>query len=550
MAKNKTPLIQLIGEQDENIYQLGLSDRDRHKALFSQIKNFLTTGISAIDKTSELIASRTVQKTLSENPEYRDFLRPYAQGLDIELEQLVQALMIPELVSCMSAWAPGVPSALLGCSSFFALEQETQKPMHARVLDFPLAGVYDLEERVMRTHFPGRAQVASVGSAGLPFGSITGMNSNGLTLALHQKFTGIQEADGAPIFQIAQEILETCATPEEVLALVKKRKSITTWGLLMSFSKTNQVMELDLMGDLPVSKTYDLQAGEVLYFCNQSVDETFRQENHAPYGVSEYNRLRELNAKEKIKKFLKKADFSKEAFLRLASTPLKEHHNKEYKKIKESELLDTLTPSTLAINVLSPQEQEILGVSSAAPKAFLGEVYRATQLFDDKKASLTHEKMKGKKVSKTYYNGLQHLIFAQTAYDRHDIHHAYHHIQMAQLDFKYGPLHYYTRFFKVVFDFVHMDHINLRAQQLGEMEQLQGKLTPYLEEVLILMIIRTQRMLKAPSHYSPSDIKRPMLKKMAQLEQKIPVLALKKTVWKLINPRIDIADVLNLGLKY
>lgn len=549
MAKRKTPLIQLIGEQDENIYQLGLSDRNRHKALFAQIKNFLTTGISAIDKTSEVIALRSIHKTLSENPEYKAFLSSYAQGLDIELDQLAHALMIPELVSCMSAWAPGVPSGLLGCSSFFALEEHSQKPMHARVLDFPLAGVFDLEERVVRTHFPGRAQVASVGSAGFPFGSITGMNSHGLTLALHQKFTGIQEQDGTPIFQIAQEILESCRTPEEVLSLVKKRKSITTWAMIMSFSKTNQVMELDLMGDLPVYKIYDLKPGEVLYFCNRVVDETFRQENHAPYGVNEYNRLRELNARDKIKKFQKKADFSREALLKLASTPLKEHHHKEFKNIKESEILDTLTPSSLAVNVLYPEEQEILGISTPAPKAFLGEIYRATYLFDDKKASIAEEKIKGKKVSKTYYEGLQHLILAQTAYDRHDIHQAFHHIQMAELELKHGPLHFYTRFFKVVFDFVHMDHINLRAQQLGEMEQLQNKLPPHLQELLILMMIRTQRILKEPVTHSPSDLQHPMLKKMAQLEQKIPVMALKNTVWKIMNPRIDIADVLNIGLK-
>lgn len=549
MAPYKTPLIQLIGEQDENIYQLGLSDRDRHKALFQQIKHFLTTGVPALDKTSQMISARSVQKVLEENPEYKKILSSYAQGLNLKLEELTYALMIPELVSCMSAWAPGVPSTLLGCSSFFALEEDSQKPMHARVLDFPLAGVYDKEERVLRTHFPGKAQVASVGTAGFPFGSITGMNSLGLTLALHQKFTGIQEMGGTPIFQLAQEVLETCSTPEDVLSLVKKHKSITTWALIMSFSKTNQVMELDLMGEKPVYKTYKLEPGKVLYFCNKVLDESFSQENYAPYGIVEYNRLRELNAFEKIKKFEKKANFSLESFLQLASTPLREHHDKIYKKIKECEIFDTLTPSSLAINILSPSNQEILGISSPAPKAFRGEIYRASQLFQNKKATLTQEKIKGKKVSKSYHQGLQHLIFAQTAYDRHDVHNAYHHIQMAELEFKYGPLNDYTRFFKLVFDFIHMDHESLRAQQLREMLALRDQLPLHLKDLMTLMIIRTQRIIKAPLNYTFEDIQHPMLKKTAKLEQKIPTIGLKKTVWKLMNPRIDIADVLNHGIK-
>jgi hypothetical protein len=81
------------------------------------------------------------------------------------------------------------------------------------------------------------------------------------------------------------------------------------------------------------------------------------------------------------------------------------------------------------------------------------------------------------------------------------------------------------------------------------MESIRSELPEYLQELMTLMIIRTQRLLKEPATYSAKDVDHPMLKKIIQLEQKIPALALKNTVWKLINPRIDISDVLNLGLK-
>lgn len=544
------PLIQLVGDEAENIYQLGVKDKERHKALFEQIHHFLTLDISLIDQATLTLGKWLVKKNREQNPEYYDLIKGYAEGLRRTQDEVGFALIIPELVSCMSQWAPGLPVGLLGCSSFFILDEKTQTPIHGRVLDFPVTGTFDKEERLLKTHFKNQAQIFSIGTAGFPFGGITAMNSYGVTLALHQKFTPVLNREGVPIFQLAQEVLRNCKTPTDVIELLKKRTSITTWAMYMSFSETNEVLECDIMGNELFSRIYPLKAGDILYFNNKVVDPSFQQERHLPYGLKSYNELREINAAEKCKKFKKKNKFEAQELLKLMSTPLKENHNGAIQRqAKDYELFDTLTPSSVSIVTMNPAKQEVLGIRSEAPKSFQGEIFHAKNVWNQREITLEEKILSGKKVDPDYHQGLSHLARSQVAFDKHDYHMAYHHIQMAIALFKTGPLHYYARFFLCVFEFIQEDHPKMRTRLYSELESIKPFVHDYLKDQISLLMIRCDRLQGQTPSLKMEDIKHPTLKKVFRIEEKISVTLLSKTVWKVLNPRIDIMDVIGLELK-
>lgn len=552
MKKSDTliPYIQLVGDEKENIYQLGLKDREGHKALFEQIHHFLTLDISLIDQATLKLGRWLVKKNKESNPEYYDLINQYAQGLGRDSDEVGFAFLIPELASAMSEWAPGLPVGLLGCSSFFILDETSHTPIHGRVLDFPVAGSFDKNERLLRTQFRDQAQIFSIGTAGFPLGGITAMNSHGVTLALHQKFTPVLSREGVPIFQLAQEVLRDCQTPEDVLKLLRKRSSITTWAMYMSFAQTNEVMELDIMGDQLHYHIHPLNKGDVLYFNNKVIDPKFEQQRHLPYGMQTYNELRELNAREKMKKFQKKGKFNAQELLKMMSTPLKEHHKGvKDAPMKEAEYFDTLTPSSVTVATMNPGKQEVLGIRSEAPKTFQGLIYHAKNIFQPRESTLEQKMLSGKKVDEDYHRGLYHLAHAQVAYDCHDHHMSYHHIQMAIALLKRGPLHYYARFFLCVFEFIQEKHPKMRTRLYRELEQIRPFVHDYLKDQITLMLIRCDRLQGQTSRFTMDDIQHPTLKKIYRLEEKISVVILSNTVWKVLNPRIDIMDVIGLELK-
>jgi hypothetical protein len=551
-SSSPLPYLTLVGDEWENIYQLGLKDRDRHKALFDQVHHFLSTPYPLIDRAAQRMANVLVNYNLEHNPSFARRIQAYAEGLNRTPSEVAIATMIPELVSGLSKWLPGLPSGLMGCSSFLMLDSQTQTPMHGRILDFPLHGNFDGGERVLQTRFNNVHEVLSFGSIGFPFHSITGMNEQGMTLALHQKFTHVFDPKGTSVFELAHELLQTCSTSKEALQFLKNQKSITTWCFIMSFAKSSDVVVADIMGTELVAQTYKLGPDDILYFNNDPLKKSVLKKSSLPLGIPEYNSIRLACANRKIELFNKLKKRGPLELQRFMSTPLQFLTKTSKAQLHESveHQFDCLTLSSVQSIVMNPGAQYANFIPGQAPKLFCGEVFEFHSCFTETKQKLTNLATKKVPVTEdSYREGLRHYAAAQAALDSHQLHQSYHHLQMGMAIFKEGPLYHYGRFFLQVAEYMSEEHPLIRARLIKEFLELRELLSPYLRDLCTIFVIRLERLIGKPPRFSMKDIDHKELKKVQRLEQRIPTPLLFKATTLVMALRLDIRDVVSAGLR-
>lgn len=533
---SKIPYIELIGDPEENFYQLGLKDREEHFLVLDHMKGLVKTPWPILNKSFEEASKLVLKHALSVKNPFQSQFKAYCEGLGEPFQQIAYALLIPEIVSGMSKWVPGIPHNLLGCSSFFYQDADSKGPIHGRVLDFPLMGSYDINERAIHYKFKNFPEVFSYGTLGMPYPSITAMNSYGVTLALHQKFTNVLNHKGTPIFELAQKLIMECSNPSEVKEIIKKYPSITTWGIYMSF-KSGEVLAIDVMGEDHYINEHQLEEGKVLYFCNKLEDKSMKQDNYLPHGIDNYNSMRTEIANKKIKKFEKQKNKSSLSFLKLISTPL------EQKKVKPKKWnADCLTPSSIQICTLNPTLGESLYVSGDAPKFYRGSSDHFSDLWDGP----IHELKKSKTGSSDliFQKANKELMAAQIAHDKSNSHDIYHYLQMASSRMRGRPEEKIIHFFFLSFQYMYEENKKLRAHLLEEFVELTDSLPEYLNDHVILFIQRLEIILNQNITVFEKDIKNAQLKKVYKFESNLPRWLIHKTTSTLMNPRVDLLDII------
>ncbi|MBT3584845.1 MAG: hypothetical protein HN509_08050 [Halobacteriovoraceae bacterium] len=535
------PHIKLIGDPAENFYQLGLKDRENYHTTLNHIKALLSTPWQGLNITLEELVKAVLLQSKKRGGALDQNLQAYAEGLARPGEDIAYALLLPEILACMSKWLPGIPAGILGCSSYFFYDEEENSPVHARVLDFPLLGSYDSGERCVTYQFKDRPTIFSYGSVGFAYPSLTAMTDSGVTFALHQKFTDVFNPSGIPIFELVFQLLSSVDSYDQALEFLKKNPSVTTWAIYMSFPD-GKVLAADIAGDQVYANAHQIEPGKVIYLNNQLEDPTKQQEDYLPYGMSDYNQMRCRSASQKVGKILEKGGLTQKAFIQAISTP----SSKKSTKIKNW-CADSVTPSSLAIATLNPSNGTSYFLPGQAPKYYRGKVLKMSRVFED--LVQTVEKGKGKVTPEAFYQGMRHLMLAQTASDHHRDHQMYHHIQLAHDYLKDYPEGIIARFYFLIFQYNHEKHEKVLAGVLKNLKELEGTLPSYLNDLCLLYISRLEKIFSKDNSSTGQLIKNAAISKYFELEQKIPRLILHKTTANTSYPRIDLLDVLFIHLK-
>jgi len=529
-------LTKLIGNSEESFYQLGLKDRDGHTFLLNHMQSVLSLGIPKVDKILREIAGNFFDSQQEKNSLYEAWLSHYANGLGISTRELVFTLLLPELSSCLSKWVPSLSSAMLGCSSFFFWDDKDQGPVHGRILDFPLVSSFDKYERTILYQFENLPKVYSFGSTGFPFASITSMNEFGVTLALHQKFTDVLNIHGRSVFDIGNELIFNVKTMEDALEILEQAQSITTWCFNMTFPD-GRWLSADLMGDKLHYETGVIEKGSITYFNNDLLDSNLKTSDYHPYAIAPHNQMRRNSGESKIKKLEKKKSLSSLDVLKAMGTP-----NKEAFALGDKWCLDTLTPSSVQVLALSPQRAKALSIAGEAPKVFVGAYEEHLDIWEDPQIKLIKKKINNN--ASEYKEGLSEYMLAQVAFDHKDFTLAYHHIQMAHDLLAQTKWEVISEFYFLVFQFMKEKHKKVRATLLDQFQVLLPDLPEVLQDHAWLFIARLERILHKSTRVSEKDIKHPALKKVLELESKIPTLILHPTITLLMAPRLDLVDII------
>ncbi len=532
------PIIKLFGDPTENFYQLGLKDKNRHNVVLDHINSLIKTPWKGVNLVAGEVLKQVLARTLANCPHFKKNISAYSEGLGTPFDEVARALLTPELLSFMSKWIPGLPPGLLGCSSYFFWDDKLGSPAHGRILDFPLLGSFDKEERVIITKFNNSPKIVSYGSVGMPYPGLTAMNSEGVSYALHQKFTDSLNQNGTPIFELAFQLMSKVGDKKSAIEFLKKNQSITPWGMNLGFSD-GSVLTAELSGAELFYREHQLEPGKVIYVNNKLEDTSLDQKDFFPYGLDEFNNLREEVALEKIDKFLNKKEVDDKRVLRVISSPLIN---------KKSPLRpDPTTMSSLGISIFNPTEGRALIISKEGPKYFKAEAHKITDLWKEEVSSI--EKYKESKTDEKYCQGMRHLMLAQVAFDKDIKEDIYHHLQMSielLKDYKEKNL---AAFYFLIFQYKEEKHEKVRNNLLDQFRDLRGKLTPYLEDNISLFIYRLERLTKVGSTINAESFSFEKIKTLYIEEEKIPDFLLHKATATLLNPRIDMWDCIHAHIK-
>lgn len=533
------PLTKLIGDPLENFYQLGLKDRERHKSVLEHINKLIKTPWKSVDLVAGEVLKQVLSRTLANCPHFKKNLGAYAEGLNIPFEDVAKGLLTPEILSFMSKWIPGLPPGLLGCSSYFLWDEETDSPVHGRVLDFPLLDSYDVEERLLLTKFKGQPKIFSYGSHGMPYPGLTAMNSEGVSFALHQKFTNQLNPKGTPIFELAYQFLCEVGDLKSALHFLEKNQSLTTWAFNVGF-KTGEVLMADISGEKLHYRTENLEPGKVIYVNNKLESKEHNQSDYFPFGITEYNDFREEVAQEKISKNLMNKKQTAASLLQTMSLPL---DTKGKKKLRP----DPATISSLGISVFNPTTGTVFINGGKGPKYFNGNCEYVEQIWETPEQK--QKSISKKKTREEYREGMRHLMLAQVAFDKMVQQDIYHHLQMAIELLQDYPEKNLAHFYFLVFQFMGEKHDKVRSSLLDQFKTLRGQLTPYLEDNLNIFIYRLERLTRVGITISEDDFTSEKFKTLYKEEEKLPNFLLHPATTLLLNPRIDLWDVIHAHIK-
>lgn len=537
-SPNDFPIHCLIGDTLENFYQLGLKDRDRHRMLMDHANGLFRTRWEGVNKATQEVLKALLTPALEYHPRFKKRLESYAEGLGERPSEVAMGLLIPEMMSFMEKWIPGVPHQLLGCSSYFIWDEKRDAMVHGRTLDFPFHNSFDLEERALQTTLDDGPVTLSFSSAGFPYPSITAMTDNGVTLALHQKFSKTFNYQGTPIFDIVFELLQNIGSREEAIRFLKKQTSITSWALYMGFSN-GHILSAELDGENLDYNIHQATPGKLIYFCNERENKNLITSEHIPYGFQHYNEMRKNMRTQKLKTlgFNRNKSWNAEKLIRFMGVA-DEQESTQSKNWQA----DPMTPATLQNICLIPEKAEALVIAGQAPKFFTGEVAHISEAFS--RPSVKAQKIQGNTNSSSYQRGVRHMMQSQVALDKGDDHKAYHHIQLAIDTFGENPYSRIARFYFCVFQYMHETHKKSLSQLLKDFKDNEGKLPSYLEDHNRLFIARLEKILKGDTTIGIDEIQHPSLQRIYEFEKKMPRLLFHKLTKELMAPRIDILEVI------
>ncbi len=467
-TKFAIPIINLFGDEEESFYQLGLKDRDTVENSLEHMKALLSTPWPIVNSTIHNIAAHLLDKTTLRSSHYDSLISAYSDGIQKSPKDVQFSLAIPEICAFFSFWAPNLKKISFGCSSFFNIDQNG-KPIHTRILDFPLKDTYDKNERIIINAYRDRLKTITFSSSGQPFSGMTSMNEKGLTLAVHQKFTDKFNQHGQPIFYLLHELIHQCADTNDALEFLKAHQSLTCWNFNL-VDKNGKILSADLSGKDLSYNTYNIEDAPI-YQCNELLDKSKCQSDYLPQGIKYYNEQRKESAQKINEQILKLKTVKKETILKSITSPLK----------KSGDHISPITLSSVAAVSFSPIDESVSFIPGEAPKIFTGEIAHLDNIFTTPKHSI--KKSRSTKHNTKMREGLRLLSLAQTSFDRNDFSSCYHHLQMAELSFDDRFHQKLSHFYFIIVQYIEEDHEIVLGHIQEELAQIYNDLSPYFKDV-------------------------------------------------------------------
>lgn len=508
----KTKIISLSGEPQNNLYQLGLKERDAFRKIENRVSRLLSTNTFLRQGQDILTRAKTIMKKKEEGF-FFECIKSYSEGLGIDAVRYMSFLSLFELAAHYGQLYPELKGMLPGCTSVFS--KNSGDVIHARLMDFPLIGIFDASPTLYYWQSEGRPTLMSYSCEGMAPLFFQVIHESGMSFALHHKPGLNYHASGESIFEIAFETLFKAKNYNEMRKELKERSTITKWSFLI-LDKSGQVQTIDMDGLSMNHISYDLNETSPLIFTNIPLQKDL-------VGFDSYlnfSHERQEWLKEKLKKS------SKSSLLDLMT-------DAEDQKI-EKWLHPSATLSTIAAYQVNLTKGQV------DVKEGEGALVKSDKIIRFSLANQNDVKILKKEESPSQFEkAWKRASFAQSYFDQGNFELAYHELQMAEALMPHEQWREVFSFYLCVWDFKFISNQKELSLIYNKLKKL--KLPESLKNQWYLFCMRFEKRLGLVLTVDASLLS-PYIIPLFEQEKAAPK-PIFATWMKLLYPRLEILDI-------
>ncbi len=508
----KTVVVPLIGDPVENLYQLGLREREAFLRIEKRVTKLLSTNIFLRFGQDILARARVLLKKKDETL-FDQCIKSYSEGLGIDATRYLSFLTLFELAAHYGQVYPELKGMLPGCCSIFS--KENNDIIHTRLLDFPLIGLFEESPRLYFWQPDGKAPVLSYSCEGLAPLFFQGIHGSGMSFALHHKPGKSYNRDGQSIFQIAFESLFETEHFSDFKKAIKKRTSVTKWSFLL-LDKSGQALIVDIDGPAKNTESYNLNDSCPLIFTNIPL----QNDSGGFESFLKFSEDRQSWFKEKLKNM-------KGNHILDAVTDVEDQKSKKWSH--PGPTLSTI--GAYSVNL----SQGLLDVKEGQSALVASDAIVRLSLANHQDIKVLKEKTRILPVEAAW----KRASLAQSAFDQGDYDIAYHELQMAKSLMPHPVWKEILAFYLYVYDFKFVGNskeLSLIYKKVKALHVPAG-----LHDQWSFLIMRLEKKLELSSTVSVKDISTPLQELFQQ--EKLATKPVFATWMKLLYPRLEILDV-------
>lgn len=508
----KTILVPLIGDAKENLYQLGLKERESFKILEKRVNSLLSANNFLRYGHDILSRARAIFKKRDDSFFYH-CIDAYAEGLGIETADYMSFISLFELAAHYGQIYPELKGLLPGCTTLF--EKTPEGFVHNRLIDFPLIDIFNENPRLYYWKFEGKPAILNYSCEGLAPLFFQSIHDSGFSTALHHKPGVSYHKEGESIFKITFEGLFEAPNMNEFRRELRKKISVTKWGFYM-MDQTGSVMCADIDGPAMNIESFNLNESSPLIFSNIPLNKDASGFEH----YIEFSQNREVWLKEKLAR--RKNTHSLDLM-----TDVKDQKNRKW-----------LHPSSTLSTVGAFQVN--LGLGTIHVKEGSGALTASDAIVEFNLSQQGQGKViKAAEAQGDFEKAWKRGSLAQSSYDQGDWDQAFHHIQMAQALMPNNVWKEIFKFYLFVWDFKFVSNKQELALIYREVKKLS--VPEGLKNQWLFLCMRMEKRLGLVLTVAATELT-PYLRNqfIQETEASLPLF---NTWMKLLYPRMEILDV-------
>jgi hypothetical protein len=509
----KTKLVTLRGELRENLYQLGLSEKEHFQRLEARVTGLLSQSFILRQGKEILSRARATLRRREGKSAFEAVVEAYAEGLGIDTARYLSFLSLFEMAAHYGQAYPELKGFLPGCASIFSKRNE--EISHIRLFDFPLIGIFEEEPRLYQWQLEDKPTFLSYSCAGLAPLFFQGVHECGISIALHHKPGNIYFAEGESIFKIAMDSVFELKNLTELRRELKKYSSVTKWSFLAADNK-GAVQVMDIEGPQITTESFNLNETAQLIFTNIPLQNDVQ-------GYESFLNLcsdRQSWLKEKLSRKISGHPLD-------AVTDIKNQSEKKW--IHPGSTLSTIGAYEVNLTKGYVDLKEGTGALTSADSIIRLALDASQEMKILRPAEEQSATEKAWKLASIAQSDFDQGLFAE----------AYHHLQMAQALMPQQVWKNIFSFYMCLWDFRFVNHKNDLSQVYKKVKNL--KLPPSLHPQWVLFMMRLEKKLGLSYSVKSQDLPESFREVFEQeIQAKGPIFS----AWmKLLYPRLEILDV-------